>query len=153
MNELNFVHAIQRRVWKDHPGSVMLKPNDRNTQGIPDLLIFHHTGVAAIELKSVGHAARDRFAPWLSHPFTMPQVTMLRDLATQGVIALGLIEYRPEDAVYAMHPYDLSPSTSFDNVINKGQLVSAGGLFLEQMKATMARFAERRRQGEPNATV
>jgi hypothetical protein len=145
MTELNFVHKVQNYIRADHPGAVVLKPNDRNTQGIPDLLVFHHSCTAALELKSVDHQPRDRFAPWLSHPFTMPQVVLLRDMAAQGVVALGLIEYRIEDAIYAMHPMDLTPSLSLNDVIDKGKLVEDGVGFLHHMKMIMAQFNEKRR--------
>jgi len=146
MNEDTFVRSLQRRIQRDHPGAVILRPNDRSTEGIPDLLVYHRICVAALECKSVGHDPRDPDAPWLSHPFSMPQATLLRDLASQGVVALGLVEHMTSGRVYALHPRGISPSLSLTNVMNFGCLLppDGSGRILENLKFAMGHTLARR---------
>jgi hypothetical protein len=96
MTENTFVTRVRATIGKTYPGAVILRANDRITQGIPDLLVWHGGKSYAIEAKVcrldpyyLPNLASKH--PALEHDFTGPQVVTLKDMAAAGVFAVGMI--------------------------------------------------------------
>lgn len=99
MIEKNFVTGLINTIAVMHHDAVVIRPNDQMTLGIPDILaILPPAGVMlAIECKQLRTFLADPFnpgkrtGPLLDHPFSGPQISMLRKLARAGATAFGAI--------------------------------------------------------------
>ena len=97
------------------------------TIGIPDILgyvplVDHQLGfrskmwAIAIEAKALHKLMEDpyhrgrRVGQMLRHPFSGPQISLLRKMAIAGVDAFGLIRVS-EDTAFRFHPNDISART------------------------------------------
>jgi len=134
MKELNvaekaFVDSLIKTISK-FGESVVIRPNDQRTIGIPDLLgyiplsrnlTFPEDGppkvwAIAIEAKELHPLMEDpfhkgrRIGQMLKHPFSGPQVSMLRKMSKAGVDAFGLVR-ASRDTAFRFHPEDISAKT------------------------------------------
>lgn len=130
--EKSFVDSLMKTINKFNR-SVVIRPNDQRTIGIPDLLGYIPLGhpdkpagslglgppavwAIAIEAKTLHPLMDDpyhkgrRTGKMLKHPFSGPQVSMLRKMARAGVDAFGLIRVS-KDTAFRYHPNDISAKT------------------------------------------
>jgi len=127
VSEKAFVDALIRTIGK-FSHSVVIRPNDQRTIGIPDILGYiplieniNFSGLArvwavAIEAKELHPLMDDPFhkgrrtGQMLKHAFTGPQVSMLRKMSKAGVDAFGLVR-ASSDTAFRIHPDDISAKT------------------------------------------
>ena len=129
--EKTFVDALIKTIGK-FGEAVVVRPNDQRTLGIPDVLGYIPVGnpdapqaaiaprpmvwAVAIEAKTLHPLMEDpyhkgrRTGQMLKHPFTGPQVSMLRKMARAGVDAFGLVRVS-SDTAFRYHPNDISAKT------------------------------------------
>ena len=118
MAEKAFVDALIETLEKRLGGKgVVIRASDRYTLGIPDVLCFAYMDPAiAIEAKQISPLMPDAFrkgrriGQMLEHPFTGPQISMLRRLCAAGVDAFGLVR-ASLDTAFRIHPSDLPAKT------------------------------------------
>src|SRR5690606_4767776 len=120
-----------KTIRKQFPASVVVRPSDNYTLGIPDVLAW----ISLYELGAAG-ANHERCRPWavaieaktlhplmpdpfhrgrrtgmmLKHPFTGPQISLLRMMARSNVDAFGLVR-ASEDTAFRIHPDDIPGRT------------------------------------------
>lgn len=128
VSEKAFVDALIKTIGK-FSNSVVIRPNDQRTIGIPDILGYiplssiiaatslrHKTWAIAIEAKELHPLMEDPFhkgrrtGKMLKHAFTGPQVSMLRKMNEAGVDAFGLVR-ASSDTAFRIHPNDISAKT------------------------------------------
>ena len=121
MIERGFVTSLIDSAKTIAPEVVTYRSSDRATLGVPDLLVWaqledgqRYSG--AIEAKQIRPLMED---PWhrgrrtgqmLKHPFSGPQISMLRKLAAAGVDACGLVRVST-DTAFRIEPADLPART------------------------------------------
>lgn len=164
MQEKEFVEALMKTIRVMFPDSTVLRPSDNYSMGIPDLLawvpLWNGGGVewpqhercrpwaVAIEAKSLHPLMDDplhrgrRTGLMLKHPFTGPQVSMLRMLTHARVDAFGLVR-ASSDAAFRIHPNDLPADTG--NFTHE-ELVAVGHLVHKQNG--LWRFWEEKQRAE-----
>ena len=127
MSERAFVDSLIKTIGK-FGDSVVIRPNDQKTIGIPDVLGYIPISyealrggpptiwAVAIEAKALHPLMDDPFhkgrrtGQMLKHPFTGPQVSMLRKMSRAGVDAFGLVRASGNTA-FRFHPNDISAKT------------------------------------------
>ena len=127
MSEKAFVDSLIKTIGK-FESSVVIRPNDQRTIGIPDILGYiplieniSFSGLArvwavGIEAKELHPLMDDpfhrgrRIGQMLKHPFTGPQVSLLRKMSKAGVDAFGLVR-ASRDTAFRFHPDDISAKT------------------------------------------
>jgi len=123
--EKAFVDALQRHL-KSRYSAVTIRPSDNYTLGVPDLLVWVPTcksgstlpvaWAMAIEAKQLRPLMPDPFhrgrrtGQMLKHPFTGPQISMLRSLKAAGVEAFGLVR-ASEDIAFRIEPEAIPAKT------------------------------------------
>lgn len=142
MQEREFVDALMGTVRKKWPLATMLRASDNYTLGIPDLLVWIPVGVIsvrpmrvthsyAIEAKQLHPLMSDpfhrgrRIGMMLKHPFSGPQISLLRAMARSGVDAFGLVRMSQETA-FRIHPDDLPAKTGnflHEDLIKVGEII------------------------------
>lgn len=121
MAERNFADSVIDTFERGFPWSVVVKACDRFTLGIPDILVWlpmmgPGSVCYGIELKELSPLMEDplhrgrRTGLMLKHPFTGPQISMLRKLQRAGVDAFGFVRAARDIAFY-IHPDNLDPKT------------------------------------------
>lgn len=118
--EKDFVNSLQRQIKKDYPGSVIIKPADSFSLGIPDLLawlpIDNSVWTLAIEAKQLNKLMDDPFRKgrrtgmMLKHHFSGPQISMLRKMKSAGVDAFGIVRVSC-DVAFRIEPEDIPAKT------------------------------------------
>jgi hypothetical protein len=123
--EKGFVDALIKTINK-FTHAVAVRPSDNYTMGIPDVLGWIPVVQAelgpptvwsvAIEAKELRPLMEDPFhkgrrtGQMLKHPFTGPQVSMLRKLKASGVDAFGLVRVSGDTAL-RIAPEDIPAKT------------------------------------------
>jgi hypothetical protein len=132
MVERGFVDSLIETL-EVFPGAVVLRPNDSYTIGIPDILAWVPGGglqpwSIAIEAKVISPLMEDPFhrgrrtGQMLKHPFTGPQMSMLRKLKAAGVDAFGLVRVA-QDICMRIQPEHLpvkSGNFTYEELMNCG---------------------------------
>jgi hypothetical protein len=144
MTERDFAVAVMKSIKKQYPGAYVVRPNDRVTIGLPDILAFIPLSASisgfsvALELKSLGRFLDDpmdpgrRTAALLQHPFEGPQVTALLQLEQAGVRAYGLVR------VTSSHCFRIGPDQLYALTGNftHAELVEAGTMISRESDGT-----------------
>ena len=106
-SEKRFVESLKESAKKIDSNAFVWKTNDRMSLGIPDLVIVIQSFVYAIEAKSTDFfqvkATRKEI---LKHPFSGPQVSILRQIDNADAFAFGAIQTGP-DVACIFHPQDI----------------------------------------------
>jgi hypothetical protein len=131
MMEKEFVDAILKTIRTQFPKSTVVRPSDSYTLGIPDVLAWipiYEVGTAgprheicrpwavAIEAKALHPLMADPFhrgrrtGQMLEHPFTGPQVSLLRMMVRSSIDAFGLVR-ASDDTAFRIHPDDIPGKT------------------------------------------
>jgi len=120
VSEKLFVDALMTTFRRVFPKSVVVRPSDSYTLGIPDLLAWtparFGTCAVAIEAKCLNPLMPDPFhkgrrtGKMLKHPFMGPQIAMLRRMKDAGVDAFGIVRVS-EDTAYRFEPEDIPAKT------------------------------------------
>jgi hypothetical protein len=126
MNEKEFVDALIRQIRKGFAGACAIRPSDRYSLGLPDVLAWIPTDgrmgprpltwSIAIEAKSLHPLMPDPFhkgrrtGQMLKHAFQGPQVSMLRKMKDSGVDAFGLVR-ASDDTAFRIEPEDIPAKT------------------------------------------
>jgi hypothetical protein len=126
MVEKGFVDSLQKQIKHGFNGSTVIRPSDNFSLGVPDLLAWipviqgamgpPTTWAIAIEAKQLRPLMEDPFhkgrrtGQMLKHPFTGPQVSMLRKLKAAGVDAFGLVR-ASSDTAFRIDPLDIPAKT------------------------------------------
>lgn len=106
MSEKNFVEQLQRSAKAIDEHAFVWKTNDRFSLGIPDLLIIIKGAVHCIEAKLGAVPVDERHAESmlvLKHPFSGPQISILRQLERAGAFSCGAVKVA-NDIAYILHP-------------------------------------------------
>jgi len=126
MVEKGFVDSLQSQIQKLFHGSVVVRPSDNFSLGIPDLLawipvtqpgmgppIVWALGIEAKQLRPLMedpfHKGR-RTGKMLKHPFSGPQISMLRKMKAAGIDAFGLVRVS-SDTAFRIEPEDIPAKT------------------------------------------
>lgn len=120
MAEKEFVDSLLKTFKRGFSESVAIRPSDNFTLGVPDVLAWLKTAGRtesfAIEAKSLRplmvdpfHRGR-RIGMMLKHPFSGPQISMLRNLKMAGVSAFGLVR-AATDTAFRVEPEDIPAKT------------------------------------------
>lgn len=121
MVEKGFVDSLQKSIRKGFSGTVIIKPSDNFSLGIPDLLIWMPVATSnrpwsiAIEAKQLRPLMADPFhrgrrtGMMLKHPFSGPQWSMLCKMKGAGVDAFGLVR-ASRDTAFRIEPTDIKES-------------------------------------------
>lgn len=116
MSERRFIESLKESAKKLEPSAFTWKTNDRVSIGIPDLLIVIDGVLYAIEVKCTSFFDKDRLIEdprnVLTHPFSGPQVGVLRQMARSGACAMGAIQTH-KDRAYIVHPLKIPASGNF----------------------------------------
>jgi hypothetical protein len=127
MTEKGFVDSLKKQIEKGFHRAVVVRPSDNFSLGIPDLLAWIPVEnrpelgppvvwAVAIEAKQLTPLMEDpfhkgrRIGQMLKHPFTGPQVSMLRKLGDAGVDAFGLVR-ASSDTAFRFDPYHIPANT------------------------------------------
>lgn len=144
MVEKDFVDSLLNTIKRRFPGSVSVRPSDNYTLGMPDILAWvpvmgPYPWSLAIEAKKIRPLLKDphdpgrRTAPLLKHPFTGPQISMLRKLKRAQASAFGLV-MATSDTAFKIDPDDLPAKTgnfTHEELVKIGSLVRReNGLWL-----------------------
>lgn len=115
----------------------MIRANDQMTLGIPDILAWAYCEEClgavsfAIEAKSLSPLMEDPFdkgrrtGRMLKHPFSGPQISILRKLDAVGVDAFGIVR-ASSDIAFRYHPDVLSAETgnfTHEEMVKLGRIV------------------------------
>lgn len=112
MSEKRFVEQIRDSARRFDKDAFIWKTNDRFSLGIPDLWIVTRGRLCAIEAKSVGRWNKDSKRPVLSHGFSGPQVSILRQIRRAGGVSFGAVQTEPSVA-YILDPSDIPTGGNF----------------------------------------
>lgn len=122
--EKTFVDALIRSARNKWPGCVVLRAADQFTLGIPDLLIWRKglkENIAvtyAIEAKQLNPLMKDpyhkgrRTGSMLKHPFRGPQISMMRNLSSNGCRSYGIVRVSDDTAI-KIHPDKIPKEGNF----------------------------------------
>lgn len=128
MAEKKFVDELLTTIRDGFHGAIAVRPSDNFTLGIPDILAWipvDQAGIGngpptvwalAIEAKQVRPLLKDPFdpgrrtAPILQHPFTGPQISMLRKMKDAGIEAFGLVR-ASDDTAFRVEPESIPAKT------------------------------------------
>jgi hypothetical protein len=123
MREREFVDALMNTIRKTWPESTVIRPSDSYTLGVPDVLAWipppariEGTWSVAIEAKAIHPLMPDplhrgrRIGAMLKHPFTGPQISLLRMLQRSSVDAFGLVRVSV-DTAFRIEPQDIPATT------------------------------------------
>ena len=121
MSEHGFVDAVMNSIRKAWPAATIIRPSDNYTLGLPDILAWIPVCRAdpwsvAIEAKSLKPLMEDphhrgrRTGKMLDHPFSGPQISLLRALKISGVTAFGLVQ-ASSDLAFRIEPDQLNWKT------------------------------------------
>lgn len=127
MVEKGFVDALQKQIKSGFSGAVVIRPSDNFSLGVPDLLAWipvTQSGLGgpptvwavAIEAKQLHPLMDDpfhkgrRIGKMLKHPFTGPQISLLRRLQGADVDAFGLVR-AAKDTAFRIDPQDIPAKT------------------------------------------
>lgn len=95
MSEKRFVEQLKESARKIDKSSFIWKTNDRFSLGIPDLLIIMRGRVYAIEAKCSLNWGPSTGNDILRHPFSGPQISVLRQIKKAGGFACGAVQVEP----------------------------------------------------------
>ena len=124
MIEKGFVDGLIKSVHS-FSGAVAIRPSDNYTLGIPDVLAWipyqdepgiHLWMAVAMEAKQLRPLMEDPFhkgrrtGKMLKHPFSGPQISMLRKLIGAGVDAFGIVR-ASTDTAFRINPHDIPAKT------------------------------------------
>lgn len=116
MSEKRFVEHLQRSAKQLDPSAFVWKTNDRFSLGIPDLVIVINGDMYAIEAKytEVKGTTHDSWSTSLvlKHPFTGPQISVMRQLVKAGAYSFGVIQVEQSEA-YIVHPDNIPEGGNF----------------------------------------
>lgn len=161
MVERGFVDALIRTLELTYGAdAVVLRPNDGYTLGIPDILCWRRDACPiALEAKQIQplmpvstHRGR-RTGQMLKHPFSGPQISMLRRLERAGVAAFGIVRVSL-DTAYRIKPADLPARTgnfTYDEMVAIGTPVyrrDGRWLFLENQHGQVSGAGHRDDPGD-----
>jgi len=118
MNEAAIRNRIRGAIRKHYPGSLILCPNDRMTEGMPDLMVFHDSVFYGFELKFARRIPKDPAAPWLEHGFTGPQIVTLQDLVRNRVHGVGVIWDLTNDQIIGVPAERLYVGLTYRDAMN-----------------------------------
>lgn len=112
MSEKRFVEQIRESARRLDKNAFIWKTNDRFSLGIPDLWIIARGRLFAIEAKYVSGWDLLSDKPLLSHRFSGPQVSILRQIRRAGGLSFGAVQTEPTVA-YILDPFDIPKSGNF----------------------------------------
>lgn len=117
VKEKAFVESLISNIKGADPLSVIIKASDKFTLGIPDVLAWMSGGkTIALEAKQLHPTMDDPFhrgrrtGQMLKHPFSGPQISMLRKMSGVDVFAFGIVR-ASSDTAFLFRPEDLCTST------------------------------------------
>jgi hypothetical protein len=112
MSEKAFIEDLKRSAKKMDKSAFVWKTNDGFSLGIPDLVMVFLGNTYFIEAKSALQASK-RKGSILHHPFSGPQISVLRQIVTAGGCALGIVRTAPGVA-YILNPFKIPARGNFD---------------------------------------
>jgi hypothetical protein len=112
VSEKRFVEQIRESARRLDKDAFIWKTNDRFSIGIPDLWIVTRGRLFAIEAKSVSSWNPLSDKPLLSHKFSGPQISILRQIRRAGGLSFGAIQTEPSVA-RILDPFDIPESGNF----------------------------------------
>lgn len=114
MSEKRFVDQIRDSARRLDRDAFIWKTNDRFSLGIPDLWIITRGRIFAIEAKFADRWDKSSKRPILSHSFSGPQISILRQVRRAGGICCGAVQVEPSVA-YVLDPIDIPSSGNFSS--------------------------------------
>lgn len=102
MSEKAFIEDLKKSVKKMDPSAFVWKTNEGFSLGIPDLVILLFGKTYFIEAKSALSSHKSK-GTILHHPFTGPQISVLRQIVNAGGVAFGIVRTAPGIA-YIINP-------------------------------------------------
>jgi len=134
MDERDFTIELGKSVKKTYPDSHVWRPSDNFTLGIPDVLaVIPNRKFLAVEAKQLQRLLADAFdpgrrkEPLLHHPFTGPQISVMKSLERAGAEVWGIVRVTREHAFRISVPK--MPSTgnfTHEELVAAGELVTKG---------------------------
>lgn len=112
MSEKRFVEQIRESARRLDKDAFIWKTNDRFSLGIPDLWIITRGRLFAVEAKFVSRFDLGSDKPVLSHRFSGPQVSILRQIRRAGGLSFGAVQTGPHTA-RILDPFDIPASGNF----------------------------------------
>lgn len=112
MSEKRFVEQIRESARRLDKDAFIWKTNDRFSLGIPDLWTVTRGRLFAIEAKFVDRWDKLSERPILSHSFSGPQVSILRQIRRAGGLSCGAVQVEPSVA-YILDPLDIPSGGNF----------------------------------------
>lgn len=128
--EKDFVNQLVNSAKKHWDRPVILRASEAHRLGVPDLIIWAAGECFALEAKQVHPMLEDprdpgrRTGDLLRHPFSGPQIIMLRDLKRVGVHAWGIVRVS-EYCAFRIQPEAIPTKTGN---LSHGDLADAGYL-------------------------
>jgi len=96
VSEKSFVIGIQRSITRLHESAFVWKTNDRFSLGMPDLMVVIDGLLYALEAKSIKWPINAKKV--LKHPFSGPQMSVIKQLHAAGAFASGIVGVSRESA-------------------------------------------------------
>lgn len=127
MGEKSFIQSLRESARKIDPQAYIWKTSDKVSIGIPDLWIILSGCLIVLEAKAASSrwvnelaAGRlDRLNPAslsgqvLGHPFSGPQIGVMRQIARAGGRAMGAVQVSATVA-FIVHPRDIPAGGNFE---------------------------------------
>lgn len=132
MVETDFAIAVAKSIKKSFTDSFVWRPRDAYTLGIPDVLAYvSKRAPMAVEVKQLARLLRSphdcgrRTTALLHHPFSGPQISILRSLERAGVEAYGMIRITSDAAVRVL-PADIPADGNYmhEHLMKVGALIT-----------------------------
>jgi len=96
VSEKSFVMGIQRSILRAHEDAFVWKTNDRFSLGMPDLLVVIEGRLYALEAKAIRWPMNIKKV--LKHPFSGPQMSVIKQLSAAGAFAAGIVGVSKDSA-------------------------------------------------------
>lgn len=112
MSEKSFVEQIRESARRLDKDAFIWKTNDRFSLGIPDLWIVTRGRLFAIEAKFAKNWDKSSEKHVLSHKFSGPQVSILRQVRRAGGFSCGAVQVESSVA-YIIDPVDIPSDGNF----------------------------------------
>lgn len=112
MSEFRFIEQLQKSAKIIDHDAFVLKTNDRFSLGVPDLIIVMYGAMYAIECKFTKRYSQNSERLILSHVFTGPQISILRQVSRAGGLSLGAIQIK-RDTAFIINPFRIPASGNF----------------------------------------
>lgn len=113
MSEKGFVEQLRESARRLDKNAFIWKTNDRFSLGIPDLWIVTRGRIFTIEAKFTDRWDKLSKRPVLSHTFSGPQISVLRQISRAGGVSCGAVQVEPSVA-YILDPFDIPSGGNFN---------------------------------------